>query len=170
MTPAARVVTLASGSLVSAKINQTVDSGSAHEGQKFTMTVVRPFPQANSAFAAAALYGHVTHVVPAGQGTNAQLQFAIDRVVLQNGATGRPILMIQSQETQRHDNTANIALSALAGMVVGNWIGKAAFNTNLGGAAGVIAGALYASNKRTNVSLRQGSEVVFEAQRTVALR
>jgi hypothetical protein len=170
IAPAAKVVTLASGAMVTAKINQTIDSGSANEGQKFTMHVVQPYPMGNSEFAGAALYGHVTHVVRAGQGTNAQLQFAIDRVVLPNGATGRPVLMIQSQETQHHNNTTNLLLSAAAGMVVGNWIGKAVFHSNLGGAAGVIAGALYAQNARTNVSLRQGSEVVFESQRTVALR
>lgn len=170
MASAARVVTLASGAMVSAKINQTIDSGSAYAGQKFTMTVVAPYPQSNGSFAGATLYGHVTKVVPAGQGTNPELAFAVDRVVLQNGDTGRPVLMVQSQETQHHNNTANIAIAGLAGMAVGNWIGKAAFNSNAGGAVGAIAGALYAANTRTNVSLRQGSAVVFEAQTTVALR
>ena len=170
MASAARVVTLASGAMVSAKINQTIDSGSAYAGQKFTMTVVAPYPQNSAAFAGATLYGHVTKVVPAGQGTNPELAFAVDRVVLQNGDAGRPVLMVQSQETQHHNNTANIAIAGLAGMAVGNWIGKAVFNSNAGGAVGAIAGALYAANTRTNVSLRQGSEVVFEAQTTVALR
>ena len=170
MASAARVVTLASGAMVNAKINQTIDSGSANAGQKFTMTVVAPYPQSNAAFAAATLYGHVTRVVRAGQGTNAELAFAIDRVTLENGDTGRPVLMVQSQETQHHNNTATIALAGLAGMAVGNWIGKAVFNSNIGGGVGAIAGALYAANSRTNVSLRQGSQVVFEAQTTVALR
>lgn len=170
IAPAANVVTLASGAMVTAKMNQTIDSGSAHQGQKFTMAVVSPYPQSKGAFAGATLYGHVTRVVGAGQGTNPELAFNIDKIVLANGDSGRPILMVQQQETQRHNNTTNIALTTLAGMAVGNWIGKAVFNTNIGGAAGAIAGALYASNRRTNVSLRQGSTVVFEAQQTVALR
>jgi outer membrane lipoprotein SlyB len=170
MAPAARAVTLASGATVNAKINQTIDSGSAYAGQKFTMSVVAPYPQNKGAFAGATLYGHVTKVVKAGQGTNAELGFAIDRMVLPNGDAGRPVLMVQSQETQHHNNTVTIALAGLAGMAVGNWIGKAVFNSNAGGAVGAIAGVLYAANSRTNVSLRQGSEVVFEAQTTVALR
>jgi hypothetical protein len=174
MTPAVasapRVVSLASGSMVDAKMNQTVDSGSAQVGQRFTMTVVAPFPQSNSQFANATLTGHVTNVVPAGQGTNPELAFAIDKIALANGATGHPILMVQSQQTQQHNNTTNVAASALAGMLVGNWVGKAVFQSNAGGAVGAIAGALYASNKKTNVSLTQGSQVVFEAQQTLALR
>lgn len=174
MTPAVasapRVVSLASGSMVDAKMNQTIDSGSAQIGQRFTMTVVAPYPQSNGQFANATLTGHVTNVVPAGQGTNPELAFAIDKIALANGATGHPILMVQTQETQRHDNTTNVAASALAGMLVGNWVGKAVFQSNAGGAVGLVAGALYASNKKTNVSLTQGSQVVFEAQQTVALR
>lgn len=167
---APRVVTLASGTMVDAKMNQTIDSGSAQVGQRFTMTVVPPFPQSNPQFSNATLTGHVTNVVKAGQGTNPELAFAIDKIALSNGATGHPILMVQSQETQRHDNTTNVAASALAGMLVGNWIGKAVFQSNAGGAVGAVAGALFASNKKQNVSLVQGSQVVFESQQTVALR
>ena len=167
---APRVVSLATGSMVDAKMNQTIDSGSAQIGQRFTMTVVAPYPQSNGQFANATLTGHVTNVVPAGQGTNPELAFAIDKIALADGATGHPILMVQSQETQRHDNTTNVAASALAGMLVGNWVGKAVFQSNAGGAVGAIAGVLYASNKKQNVSLTQGSQVVFEAQQTVALR
>jgi len=174
MTPAVasapRVVTLASGTTVDATMNQTIDSGSAQIGQRFTMTVVPPFPQSKSQFQSATLSGHVTNVVAAGQGTNPQLAFAIDKIALADGATGHPILMVQAQETQRHDNTTNVAASALAGMLVGNWIGKTVFQSNAGGAVGAVAGVLYASNKKQNVSLAQGSQVVFEAQQTVALR
>lgn len=173
MTPAAsypRVVTLASGTQVDASMNQTLDSGTAQIGQQFTMTVVPPFPQSNSEYSGATLTGHVTNVVAAGQGTNPELAFTIDKIALTNGAAGHPTLMVQAQATQKHDNTTNVAASALAGMLVGNWVGKTVFQSNAGGAVGAVAGALYASNKRTNVSLRQGSQVVFEAEQSVALR
>ncbi|HEY7993575.1 MAG TPA: hypothetical protein VID24_05160 [Candidatus Eremiobacteraceae bacterium] len=39
---------------------------------------------------------------------------------------------------------------------------------HLGGPAGLIAGGLYASSKKTNASLRQGSVVVAEVRRSVA--
>ena len=168
--PAAPVITLASGTDVTASMNQTIDSGSATVGEHFTMNLQPPYPQGSSAFSGGKLYGHVTQVVSAGQGRNAELQFAIDKMVLPDGAQGNPMLTVQAEQTQSHDNTAKVALSALGGMVVGNWIGKTVFNTNAGGAVGLIAGALIASNNRSNVSLRQGSQVVFEARRTVALR
>jgi hypothetical protein len=114
---------LNAGSMVTSKINQTIDSGSAHAGDRFTMTVTSPYPNSNGVYGNALLYGHVVQAVSAGQGRNAVLTFAVDRLVLANG----------------------------------------------GGAAGLIAGALYANNTRTNVSLRQGSVVVTEVRQTVAL-
>lgn len=170
MAPASNVVVLSTGTMVNATMNQTIDSGSAQVGQRFTMSVVPPLPAGKQAFSGATLSGHVTQVVRAGQGTSPELAFAIDRISLANGDYGHPVLMVQSQQTQQHNNTTTVAAGALAGMLIGNWVGKAAFQSNAGGAVGLVAGALYAANRRQNVSLRQGSQVVFEAQQTVALR
>jgi hypothetical protein len=160
---------LNAGTMVTSKINQTIDSGSARSGDKFTMTIVAPYPNTKSVYANAQLYGHITRVVGAGQGQNPVLEFAFDRIVLADGRAANVKMTLQTQETQRHNNIGNIALTAAAGMIVGNMVGKTIFKSNLGGAAGLIAGALYANNKRTNVSLRQGSVVVMEMQQTVAL-
>jgi hypothetical protein len=160
---------LSAGSMVTSKINQTIDSGSAHAGDKFTMTMTSPYPNGNGAYSSALLYGHVVQAVSAGQGRNAVLTFAVDRLVMSNGRQGAVSMKLQSQETQRHNNMSNVAMTAVAGMLVGNMIGKTVFKSNLGGAAGLIAGALYANNTRTNVSLRQGSVVVTEVRQTVAL-
>ena len=169
MAAFAAPVYLNAGAMVTSKINQTIDSGSAHAGDKFTMTVTTPYPSGSTQYSNAQMYGHVVHVVSAGQGQNAELTFAIDRVVLASGRQGNVSMRLQSQETQRHNNFSNVALTAVAGMLVGNAIGKTVFKSNLGGAAGLIAGALYANNKNTNVSLRQGSVVVTEVRQTVAL-
>ncbi|HLJ83513.1 MAG TPA: hypothetical protein VKT51_05010 [Candidatus Eremiobacteraceae bacterium] len=162
-------VELNAGSMVTSSINQTIDSGSAHAGDKFTMTVMTPYPGNNAAYDNAKLFGHVTRVVSAGQGQNPVLEFNIDRMVLANGRQADVSMLLQSQATQRHNMIANTAVTALGGMIVGNMIGKSLFKSNLGGAAGLIAGALYANNKRANVSLRQGSVVVTEVRQSVAL-
>jgi len=169
MAASASSTYLYSGAMVTSTINQTIDSGSAHVGDKFTMTMTTPYPGGDSQYNRALLYGHVVNVVKAGQGTNATLAFAIDRIVLASGRQANVSMRLQSQETQRHNNTGNIAVTAIAGMLVGNMVGKTLFKSNLGGAAGLIAGALYANNQRTNVSLRQGSVVVTEVRQTVAL-
>ncbi|MDQ6780534.1 MAG: hypothetical protein M3Z37_05195 [Candidatus Eremiobacteraeota bacterium] len=156
---------LAQGSMITAKIDQTIDSGSSHTGDQFTLTIVPPYPASNSAFAGAQLYGHVTKVLRAGQGSNPVLEFSIDRIRLANGRSAPLTLTVQAQETQKHNNVTNIGVSTLGGMIVGNIIGKTVFKSKFGGAAGAIAGALYAANKRTNVSLRRGSTVVLEAER-----
>ena len=160
---------LYAGTLLTGKMNSTIDSGSARKNDTFTMTVVSPYPSDNTAYSRAQLYGHVIRVIPAGQGQEAALEFNVDRIVLADGRQAGVQLAVQSQETQRHNNIGNIALSALGGMIVGNIIGKTVFKSNAGGTLGFIAGALYANNRRTNVSLRQGSTVVMEVRQTVAL-
>ena len=160
---------LNAGTMVTSKMNQTIDSGSAHTGDKFSMTVVAPYPDNKSVYSNAQLYGHITRVVSAGQGKNPVLEFALDRIALADGRGADVAMTLQTQETQRHNNIGNIALTAAAGMIVGNMIGKTLFKSNLGGAVGLVAGALYANNKRTNVSMRQGSVVVTEMNKTVAL-
>ncbi len=169
MTASAAPGQLAAGAQLTAKMNSTIDSGSARANDRFTLTIVSPYPDNNSVYAKAQLYGHVTRVVPAGQGRNAALEFAVDRIALVDGRQAAVPMVVQSQETQRHNNVGNVALTAVGGMIVGNIIGKTLFHTNIGGAVGLIAGALYANNQRTNVSLRQGSTVVMEVRRTVAL-
>ena len=169
MTASAAPVYLNAGAMVTSKINQTIDSGSAHVGDKFSLTMTTPYPNGDGEYGNAQLFGHVVQVIAAGQGKNAALAFAIDRMVLNNGKQGNVSMQLQSQETQRHNNLSNVALTAVAGMLVGNAIGKTIFKSNLGGAAGLIAGALYANNKKTNVSLRQGSVVVTEGRQRVAL-
>jgi len=169
-TPAsANPVQLSAGNMVTSRMNQTIDSGSAHNGDKFSLTVLTPYPSNNSLYNNAQLYGHVTNVIGAGQGRNPVLEFNIDRIVLANGRQASVSMLLQSQETQRHNNIGNVALTAVGAMIVGNMIGKSLFNSKLGGPAGLIAGALYANNKKTNVSLRQGSVVVTEVRQTVAL-
>ena len=166
---ASATVGLSAGTLVTSKMNQTIDSGSAHVGDKFSLTVIAPYPNGNAIYANAQLYGHLTAVVAAGQGRNPVMEFNIDRIALTNGRQASVSMLVQSQETQRHNNTSNVALTALGGMIIGNMIGKSVFKSNLGGAVGLIAGAIYANNKKTNVSMRQGSILVTEVRRSVSL-
>lgn len=160
---------LAQGSMITAKINQTIDSGSSHTGDQFTLTVVPPYPASNSAFAGAQLYGRITKVLRAGQGSNPVLEFTVDRIRLANGRSAPASFTVQAQQTQKHNNVTNIGASTLGGMIIGNIIGKTVFKSKFGGTAGAIAGALYGANRRTNVSLRSGSTVVLEAERPVTI-
>jgi len=162
-------VWLSAGNMITSRMNQTIDSGTTHSGDKFSLTVLTPYPSNNGVYNKAQLFGHVTRVIAAGQGGNPVLEFAIDRIELANGREAGVSMLLQSQETQRHNNVGNVALTAVGGMIVHNMIGKSVFKTDLGGPIRLTAGALHASNRKTNVSLRQGSIVVTEVRRTVAL-
>jgi len=161
---------LNAGIMVTSKMNSTIDSGSARVGDRFSLTLLTPYPGANRAYTSAQLYGHVTRVVSAGQGREPVLEFGFDRIVLADGRQAGVSMMVQSQETQRHNNASNVILTAVGGMLAGNIIGKTVFKSNLGGPVGLIAGVLYADNKKTDVSLRQGSILCTEVRRTVVLR
>jgi hypothetical protein len=163
-------VELAAGSNVTSSMNSTIDSGSAHVGDQFSMTVLTPYPNNNGVYDNAQLYGHVTSVTSAGEGRSPVLAFNIDRIALANGRQAYVSMQLESQQTQSHSNISNIALTAAGGMILGNIIGKTLFKSGLGGPAGLIGGVLYAANKKTNVSLRQGSIVVNQVRQSVALQ
>ncbi len=164
-----RQLWLSAGNMVTSRMNKTIDSGSAHSGDTFSLTLMAPYPANDAVYTNAQLYGHVTRVTAAGQGRDPVLEFVITRIVLANGRESGVSMLLQSQETQRHNNLGNIALTTAGGMIIGNMIGKSVLKTNLGGAVGLIAGALYANNRKSDVSLRQGSVVVTEVRQTVAL-
>jgi hypothetical protein len=51
---------------------------------------------------------------------------------------------------------------ALAGMIVGNIIGKTVFHTSVGGLAGAAGGYLLAKNSRENMTVPAGSTVTVK--------
>ena len=59
-------------------------------------------------------------------------------------------------------NALKEAGGALAGMLVGNAIGKTLFHTGAGGAVGAIGGFAVAKNNRSNVVVPAGSNVVVQ--------
>jgi len=58
-------VELSAGNMVTSRMNSTIDSGSAHVGDKFSMTVLTPYPSNNGVYSNGQLYGHVTSVTAA---------------------------------------------------------------------------------------------------------
>lgn len=146
----ARPVRLHAGNMVTSRMNQTIDSGRAHNGDTFSLTVLTPYPGDNNVYTKAQLYGHITRVIAAGNGRDAVLEFDIDRMVLTNGRQAYVSVLLQAQATERH---ANIG-SAVA-------------------ATGRVPGAFYVTNtltnKKVNVSLQQGSVMVTEVRQPAIL-
>jgi len=151
--------TVATGAQFHALMNQTIDSGTAQVGQRFTAQVVTPYPNGDaSTWAGSAIVGHIVHVQHASQGRKPELDFAFDKITLRNGASATLSAKLVSVEEKQSTNLGHIAFNAAAGMVVGNILGKWV-GTNAGGAIGAVGGALYGNNMKTNFSIAAGSKV-----------
>ena len=171
VTSAQETLTLYQGAQINGRLRTTIDTGSAHVGDRFVMDVVPPFPSGNPAFQGAIIAGEVTSVQHAGQGTKAALGLQFDYLRLGDGSTvDISATMTQDSRKQEQANGAHTALSTLGGMLLGNAIGKTIFHTGGGGVVGAAGGLLYGINKKSNFQLAQGSDVQLTLNQTVTIR
>ena len=139
-------------------ITSSVDSGNAVVGQAVTLTNVT---SEDGSVRGARMYGTVTHVVRAGQGRPAQVQMTFTRLVLSSGASYAIDGVVTGMQAQTKNNALKEVGGAVAGMIVGNIIGKTIFHasTGIGGFLGAAGGYLIAKNNRQNVTVPSGSAV-----------
>ncbi|HEY8320867.1 MAG TPA: hypothetical protein VIG46_03630 [Candidatus Baltobacteraceae bacterium] len=163
--------TLYSGSQINAIMDDQLDSGTTQVGDTFSMHVVAPYPSNDDSYAGAQITGHVVKVVAAGRGTNPELQLGIDRLILRDGTSVQLPAQVTSAGTkQQSKNGAQVALSTIGGMILGNVIGKAVLHTNGGGIVGAAGGFLYGLNKKANVTLPAQAAVQLTLTRDVTVR
>jgi hypothetical protein len=107
------------------------------------------------------MYGTVTRVIRAGQGRTAQLRMTFTRLVLPSGASYAIDGVVTGMQAQTKNNALKEVGGAVAGMIVGNIIGKTIFHasTGIGGFLGAAGGYLIAKNNRQNVTVPSGSAV-----------
>jgi len=162
---------LYSGTQINAIMDQQLDSGSAQVGDAFSMHVVAPYPSDDDAYAGAQITGHVLKVVPAGRGTNPELQLGIDRMILRDGTSvDLPAQVTSAGTKQQSKNGAQVALSTIGGMILGNVIGKTVLHTGGGGIVGAAGGFLYGINKKANVTLPAQAAVQLTLTHDVTVR
>lgn len=144
------------GTQLAGVITSTVSTSNAVVGQS---VVLRHVSDGRGDIAGATMYGSVTHVVRAGQGRPAQLQMRFTRLVLPSGATYAVDGVTTGMQANTKNNTLKEAGGALAGMLVGNMIGKTIFHASGGGLVGAAGGFLIAKNNRQNMDVPAGSAV-----------
>jgi hypothetical protein len=169
---AAQSVTLYNGTVLNARLNQELNSGSAHVGDTFTMAVVPPYPSGNPAFQGATITGEVTRVQRAGQGRHPEIVITPRFLRLYDGSTaylhGEVTSVAANKSTG--ETAGKAAIGALAGMLVGNAIGKTIFHASGGGAVGLIGGALLGANSQSNFTIPAGANATVQLNQTVTVR
>lgn len=169
---AAQSITLYDGTVLYARLNQTLSSASAHVGDQFSMTVVPPYPSGNPDLQGATIGGVVTKAQPAGQGRNAEIVISPQYLHLYGGSTvsiyGNVTSIAANKSTG--ETAGKAALGALAGMLVGNAIGKTVFHSSAGGAIGLIGGAMLGANNKSNFTVPAGANATVQLSQTVTVR
>ena len=152
---------LPSGTDVYATLQQTLDTKSSKVGDPVTMTVTAVSPETApdaAALQGAMIRGHVAQVYGATPTKKAYVGIAFDTITLADGRTYPFPAKITALQKKKRINIAQAAGEVLAGMVVGNIIGKG-IGTPAGGAIGAMGGVVYASQMSQNFRIPQGSTV-----------
>lgn len=171
-TLAENSVTLYNSTVINTRLNETLDSGSAHVGDTFTMTVVPPYPSGNPMFQGATMSGVVTNVVPAGQGRNPEIVIHPRYLRLADGSMATIYGDVTSIAANKSTSStaAKTVAAGLVGMLVGNAIFKTAFHSGAGGAIGLIGGAMLGANSKSNFTIPAGANATVQLKQDVTIR
>ena len=170
---AQQTLTLYQGAQINGRMRTTIDTGSAHVGDRFVMDVVPPYPSGDPAFQGAIVAGEVSSVTRAGQGTKPSLGIQFDYLRLADGSTvDIAATMTQDQRKTEQANGGHVAITTAGGMVLGNIIQKTIFHGSgpTGGIIGAAGGLLYGANQKTNFQLQEGSQIQLTLNKTVVIR
>lgn len=152
---------LTSGSMLNGTLNQNLSSNHAYVGEPVSLSNVH-----GGGVGGGTLYGYVSAVQKAGQGRPGSIQLHFNRLV-----TSSSTYTVQTSVTNANVSTKNNALKeaggALAGMLVGNAIGKTVFHTGIGGIVGAAGGFLLAKNNRQDVNMPSGTTVQVQVNSVV---
>lgn len=152
---------LSAGSMLNGTLNQNLSSNHAYVGEPVSLSNV-----SGGGVNGGTLYGYVSAVQKAGQGRPGSIQLHFNRLVA-NGATYTVQTSVTNANVSTKNNTLKEAGGALAGMLVGNAIGKTVFHSGLGGVAGAAGGYMLAKNNRQDVNISAGSTVQVQVNSVV---
>jgi hypothetical protein len=165
-------ITLYNGTVINARLNQGLDSGSANVGDTFTMAVVPPYPSGNPAFQGATISGVVTKVQRAGQGRNPEIVIHPRYLSMPDGTVTTVYGDVTSIAANKSTGgtAAKAAAGAFLGMLIGNAIFKTVFQSSAGGAIGLVGGAMLGANSKTNFTIPAGAGATIQLTQTVTIR
>jgi hypothetical protein len=160
------------GSSINATLLTDVNSKSAYVGQPIKLTVKPPYPTNGALLAGATLFGSVLAVQSASQGRAASVELTVTSIQLAGSQVQQPLTSkITKIDIRQKSNITNEAGGTLAGMLIGNWIGKAVGTPKgQGGLVGAVGGYLLTANTKQNIDVAAGSAVSLQLLDTLLLK
>jgi hypothetical protein len=149
---------LQSGSLLNGIISQSYSSKDAYVGQAVALQNVTS-DDGSGTVTNGTLYGTVSQVQKASQGRPGKIEFQFTRLVTHSGVTYAVTTTVTKIRANTKSNAVKEAGGALAGMAVGNMLGKTLFQASGGGVVGAAGGFLLAKNNRQDISVPAGTIV-----------
>lgn len=137
------------GTNLTGAIDRELDSKNTQVGQTFLLTNVH---SSNHDVNGATVYGHVSQVQHAGQGTPGKIELAIDKINARSGNIYKVTGQVSNMKVNTKSNAGKEAGAAAAGALIGGLLGHTA-----GAVIGGTGGFLVAKNSRQNVVIPQGS-------------
>ena len=160
LAPLAASAGIAAGTTLVGTMDQSLNSKDAQVGETFTMSNVHT---TNYDVNNAKVYGHVASVTRAGQGTNAKIELAVDKINTQSGNIYQLQGYVSNVQVNTKSNAGKELGAAAGGALVGGLLGH-----GVGAIIGAAGGALYAKNSKQNVTIPAGSTIsvhVVQARR-----
>jgi hypothetical protein len=159
-TPLAAGAQVVAGTLLDGTINGNFSSNHAYAGQQVTVSNVTS--DSGGYVRNGRLYGYVSEVQRASQGRPGRIAFRFTKLVTGSGAVYAIDSRVTQMKAQTKSNAAKEAGGALAGMLVGNALGKTLFGASGGGVVGAAGGFLLARNNRQDINVPDGSWLQVE--------
>ncbi len=149
------------GTQLTGTIDSSLSSNHATIGQPFTMSNVR---SSDNNITGARVYGHVSDVQKAGQGTPGKIALSYDRLVTRGGTAYAISGSTVSAAVQTKSNAVKEIGGAVVGDILGNYVGKhiGGLGASVGGIAGAAGGYLAAKNNRQNVEITPNTPVTLQ--------
>jgi hypothetical protein len=155
----AQTAPLQPGMDLTGTLDQSISSSNAHVGDRFVLSNVTSGDA--GMISNATIYGHVSDVTTAGQGRNARVQLAFDWIRLYDGKQFPLDARAVHVNVVTKTNAAREGIGAVAGDLLGNFVGKT-IGVALLGPVGLVGGYLLAKNARQNVTIPQNSLVTLQ--------
>jgi hypothetical protein len=161
------------GTTLTGTLDHDLSSGHTSVGEQFRLNVTQPYPNGDSTFAGAVVYGHVDSYTKAGSGTPAKLELSFDKIYFPVTDRTRYISGHMTQADVKKDNSAvRTGIAVVVGNILGNYVGKhiGGVASTIGGVAGGAGGYLYAANLKDNITIKSGSPLSFQVDSYSASR
>ncbi len=159
--PLAASAAVSVGTQLTGSIDQSLSSNHATVGEPFTMSNVR---SSDNNITGARVYGHVSDVQKAGQGTPGKISLAYDRLVTRGGTAYAISGSTVNAAVSTKSNVVKEIGGAVVGNILGNYVGKhiGGIGSSIGGIAGAAGGYVAAKNNRQNVEITPHSAVTLQ--------